>query len=53
MLLAEETAVEALHHGHTPSAATAWKAAEKIGEAWDSATRTCRCPCGSRRARWW
>ena len=40
MLLAEETAVEALRHSYTASAATAWKAAEKIGEAWDSATRT-------------
>ena len=40
MLLAEETAVEALRHSYTSSAATAWKAAEKIGEAWDSATRT-------------
>ena len=40
MLLAEETAVEALKHSYTSSAATAWKAAEKIGEAWDSATRT-------------
>ena len=40
MLLAEETAVKALKHGYTSSAATAWKAAEKIGEAWDSATRT-------------
>ena len=40
MLLAEETAVEALRHAYTSSAATAWKAAEKIGEAWDSATRT-------------
>ena len=27
-------------HSYTSSAATAWKAAEKIGEAWDSATRT-------------
>ena len=40
MLLAEDTAVEALRHAYTSSAATAWKAAEKIGEAWDSATRT-------------
>jgi len=40
MLLAEDTAVEALKHSYTASAATAWKAAEKIGEAWDSATRT-------------
>jgi hypothetical protein len=40
MLLAEETAVDALQHSFTSSAATAWKAAEKMGEAWDSATRT-------------
>ena len=40
MLLAEETAVEALRHSHTSSAATAWRAHEKIGEAWESATRT-------------
>jgi hypothetical protein len=40
MLLAEDTAVEALRHAYTSSAATAWKAAEKIGEAWDSTTRT-------------
>ncbi|MGS0684546.1 hypothetical protein ACVBEQ_05215 [Nakamurella sp. GG22] len=40
MLLAEETAVQALRHSYTSSAATAWKAAEKIGEAWDAATRT-------------
>ena len=40
MRLAEETAVDALHTDFTSSAATAWKAAEKIGEAWDSATRT-------------
>ena len=40
MLLAEETAVEALRHSYTSRAATAWKAAEKIGEAWDSAART-------------
>ena len=33
MLLAEETAVEALRDSYTSSAATAWKAAEKIGEA--------------------
>jgi hypothetical protein len=40
MLLADDTAVEALRHAYTSSAATAWKAAEKIGEAWDSTTRT-------------
>ena len=40
MLLAEDTAVEALRHAYRSIAATAWKAAEKIGEAWDSAPRT-------------